>query len=159
MIRRPPRSTLFPYTTLFRSLSAELQDQKGVQVTSAVSGGVGRDSRDNVIAPTKGGQSNVSAEFAGLGGDSKYVKTGVFTTQFYPVWFGHVLGGRVEADYGFGWADKPLPLFERFYLGGPKPIRGFKFPTLFPEKEAGQRIRGPAPGPRTRGDNLPPPSR
>src|SRR5689334_25448847 len=24
MIRRPPRSTLFPYTTLFRSLSAEL---------------------------------------------------------------------------------------------------------------------------------------
>src|SRR5476651_2856210 len=26
MIRRPPRSTLFPYTTLFRSLIAELQD-------------------------------------------------------------------------------------------------------------------------------------
>src|SRR5260370_29972943 len=25
MIRRPPRSTLFPYTTLFRSLSHELQ--------------------------------------------------------------------------------------------------------------------------------------
>src|SRR3712207_7333873 len=24
MIRRPPRSTLFPYTTLFRSLAAEL---------------------------------------------------------------------------------------------------------------------------------------
>src|SRR2546422_4483862 len=26
MIRRPPRSTLFPYTTLFRSLSADLID-------------------------------------------------------------------------------------------------------------------------------------
>src|SRR3989454_11561969 len=26
MIRRPPRSTLFPYTTLFRSLLAELHD-------------------------------------------------------------------------------------------------------------------------------------
>src|SRR3712207_7501707 len=25
MIRRPPRSTLFPYTTLFRSLGAELE--------------------------------------------------------------------------------------------------------------------------------------
>src|SRR2546430_11831781 len=25
MIRRPPRSTLFPYTTLFRSVAAELQ--------------------------------------------------------------------------------------------------------------------------------------
>src|SRR5256885_10498847 len=27
MIRRPPRSTLFPYTTLFRSLEQEDQDQ------------------------------------------------------------------------------------------------------------------------------------
>src|SRR2546430_13640600 len=27
MIRRPPRSTLFPYTTLFRSLPARLQEQ------------------------------------------------------------------------------------------------------------------------------------
>src|SRR5260370_29402290 len=28
MIRRPPRSTLFPYTTLFRSLAAELLDER-----------------------------------------------------------------------------------------------------------------------------------
>src|SRR5438067_7443892 len=26
MIRRPPRSTLFPYTTLFRSIGADVQD-------------------------------------------------------------------------------------------------------------------------------------
>src|SRR3712207_7387808 len=29
MIRRPPRSTLFPYTTLFRSLSVEAQARYG----------------------------------------------------------------------------------------------------------------------------------
>src|SRR3712207_7191072 len=28
MIRRPPRSTLFPYTTLFRSLTAQWEDIK-----------------------------------------------------------------------------------------------------------------------------------
>src|SRR2546425_7704598 len=28
MIRRPPRSTLFPYTTLFRSLQASLGDRR-----------------------------------------------------------------------------------------------------------------------------------
>src|SRR5256885_10009592 len=28
MIRRPPRSTLFPYTTLFRSLGLEVQAQQ-----------------------------------------------------------------------------------------------------------------------------------
>src|SRR5256885_7356164 len=31
MIRRPPRSTLFPYTTLFRSLSAGEADALGAQ--------------------------------------------------------------------------------------------------------------------------------
>src|SRR3712207_8627467 len=30
MIRRPPRSTLFPYTTLFRSLRIEQLEQHGV---------------------------------------------------------------------------------------------------------------------------------
>src|SRR2546422_3561549 len=32
MIRRPPRSTLFPYTTLFRSL-VEMQDRLGVALS------------------------------------------------------------------------------------------------------------------------------
>src|SRR3712207_7672531 len=30
MIRRPPRSTLFPYTTLFRSQALELKDDQGL---------------------------------------------------------------------------------------------------------------------------------
>src|SRR3712207_7523930 len=34
MIRRPPRSTLFPYTTLFRSLVAELQARGGAASAS-----------------------------------------------------------------------------------------------------------------------------
>src|SRR2546425_8740937 len=49
MIRRPPRSTLFPYTTLFRSL--RLRDERGqahrfvhVQVVGAV-GAVGSETR------------------------------------------------------------------------------------------------------------------
>src|SRR3712207_7480341 len=48
MIRRPPRSTLFPYTTLFRSLLVELVDldeprlrrQRVVQQRRDVAGGV-----------------------------------------------------------------------------------------------------------------------
>src|SRR3989441_11563291 len=36
MIRRPPRSTLFPYTTLFRSAS-----QSDFQQTNAISGDIG----------------------------------------------------------------------------------------------------------------------
>src|SRR3712207_7081894 len=35
MIRRPPRSTLFPYTTLFRSENVELISQGGVPLITA----------------------------------------------------------------------------------------------------------------------------
>src|SRR2546426_3809048 len=46
MIRRPPRSTLFPYTTLFRSQIAELQaGRRGVEAAvqrAATGGEVGR---------------------------------------------------------------------------------------------------------------------
>src|SRR3712207_8537673 len=34
MIRRPPRSTLFPYTTLFRSVVAGLMTQESTEYTS-----------------------------------------------------------------------------------------------------------------------------
>src|SRR5256885_10138162 len=41
MIRRPPRSTLFPYTTLFRSLGdAEIEQAHGVVVTQVNIGGL-----------------------------------------------------------------------------------------------------------------------
>src|SRR3712207_8131776 len=38
MIRRPPRSTLFPYTTLFRSCPAEMV--RGNQITSGTNSGL-----------------------------------------------------------------------------------------------------------------------
>src|SRR2546430_12514581 len=40
MIRRPPRSTLFPYTTLFRSTSATARPESVGPLGSAVSSGI-----------------------------------------------------------------------------------------------------------------------
>src|SRR3712207_9191152 len=41
MIRRPPRSTLIPYTTLFRSIAREIKDlvDMGVEIGAVVGGG------------------------------------------------------------------------------------------------------------------------
>src|SRR5436190_18357911 len=42
MIRRPPRSTLFPYTTLFRSLSPAFQRSiSSISVSSGLASGLG----------------------------------------------------------------------------------------------------------------------
>src|SRR2546422_638332 len=57
MIRRPPRSTLFPYTTLFRSVS-----QSGVTVTTVVASGPGGTLGDSSATTTGSG----AASFTGL---------------------------------------------------------------------------------------------
>src|SRR3712207_7641186 len=53
MIRRPPRSTLFPYTTLFRSLGDRqraLFQEEGVGVPAELDEGAGE-----VVQPDRGG--------------------------------------------------------------------------------------------------------
>src|SRR3712207_6864287 len=44
MIRRPPRSTLFPYTTLFRSILDKIRDiDTGNRISATLSIGIGKD--------------------------------------------------------------------------------------------------------------------
>ena len=126
----------------------QLLQQKGERLTSAISGGVTRDSRDNFQAPTRGGLLSINTDVAGLGGDSRFIKTVATATYFKPIWFGHVLSGRLEGGYGFGWAEDALthrtelPVFERFYLGGPNTVRSFKSRKISPFDAAGQRTGG-----------------
>jgi len=122
--------------------SPALRDQKGITLTSAVGGSLTRDSRDVIAAPTKGAQTVLSLDFAGLGGDSKFVKTTALQTYFQPIWFAHIIALRAEGGYGWGWANEPLPLFERFFLGGPNSIRSFKFHGLSPVDDTGFKTGG-----------------
>src|SRR3989442_5603937 len=64
MIRRPPRSTLFPYTTLFRS----------VNFTAAVAAG-GNSSFNLPAVPTAGGSSTNTAERKSTRLNSSHVRT------------------------------------------------------------------------------------
>src|SRR5258707_11356774 len=47
MIRRPPRSTLFPYTTLFRSIARWVRASSGAWESSAVAGTAGLRSEEH----------------------------------------------------------------------------------------------------------------
>src|SRR5438874_9112590 len=71
MIRRPPRSTLFPYTTLFRSLQMttnlvhnaivhNLPEHGSVWITTSVQGGCGRSDRKS----TRLNSSHVEISYA-----------------------------------------------------------------------------------------------
>ena len=64
------------------------------------------------------------------------------STYFQPIRFGHILSGRLEAGYGFGFGSEDLPLFERFYLGGANSIRSFKARQISPVDQSGAKIGG-----------------
>lgn len=119
-----------------------LGSERGTRVTSLASGSLSRDTRDNVFTPSTGNLSTVGSDVAGLGGDSRFVKFSGTSSQFLPIWFNHILAGRLEAGHIFGYGGKEVPLFERFYLGGPNSIRGFKSRAVSPIDESGVKTGG-----------------
>ena len=122
--------------------SPSLRDEEGITITSAIGVSVTRDSRDVVVAPTRGAQTAIGVDVAGFGGDAKFVKVTALQTYFLPIWLGHILGMRAQAGYGVGWGGEDFPLFERFFLGGPNSIRSFKFHDLSPVDDAGFKTGG-----------------
>ncbi|MBI2014126.1 MAG: BamA/TamA family outer membrane protein [Candidatus Rokubacteria bacterium] len=136
------RLTRDKISDLREDITGPLRDEDGSRVTSKVSASLTRDSRDQLIATTRGGLTVVGTDVAGLGGDSRFVKLGGSSTYFRPVWLDHIVSGRLEAGYGFGLGDESLPLFERFYAGGPNSVRSFKFRQISPTDSQGLRVGG-----------------
>src|SRR5256885_13170974 len=59
MIRRPPRSTLFPYTTLFRSVKEPLQT--GIKAIDSMTN-VGRGQRELIIGDRSTGKTAITID-------------------------------------------------------------------------------------------------
>src|SRR5262249_61879513 len=73
MIRRPPRSTLFPYTTLFRSIQGSNVPNPDEAVPSFVSGAMAKAGKGLLEGTLQAGTSAVSdklLDLVGLGGKS-----------------------------------------------------------------------------------------
>jgi outer membrane protein insertion porin family len=129
--------------------SQTIKDEEGSSLTSSVAPGLTYDSRDHFFAPTEGSKSAFSVKFAGLGGDSRFIKSDLSGRWHYPLlkdpnWGGNyvfALGGQL--GYGIGLATrsngkKDLPLFERYFLGGIDSVRGFSERSLGPREPSCQ---------------------
>ena len=123
--------------------SPELISQEGTHLTSLVGLNLSRDTRDNVYDPTRGSTVSIGVDFAGVGFGEKFARSVFSTTYFQPMpWLDHVLSFRLMAGYSFGWSKDPVPLFERFYLGGSNSLRQFKSLQVSPKDNTGTRIGG-----------------
>ena len=120
-----------------------IKGEAGKSLTSSVTPGLTYDSRDHFFAPTEGTKSAFSVKMAGLGGDTRFIKSDLSGRWHYPLlkdpnWGGNwvlALGGQL--GYGVGLAErnsgeKDLPLFERYFLGGINSVRGFAERSLGP---------------------------
>lgn len=106
------------------SASRFIRDQEGKYTTSLVGHALMYDRRDNRFDPTSGYYVRLSQDFAGLGGDAKYVRNELRSGYFMPVlkddWVLQFLG---RGGYIWGW-DQDVRINDRFFKGG-RDLRGF----------------------------------
>jgi outer membrane protein insertion porin family len=123
--------------------SSELLDAEGRSILSLLGASILRDTRDSIQEPSRGQFMVLSGDFAGIGtGDNRFFRISASFTHHQPLWFEHLLSGRISSGYALGWSNKPVPLFERYYLGGPNTIRSFKARQISPVDSSGTRVGG-----------------
>ena len=95
------------------------------------------DTRDELIYPTCGTNINVSGDVAGgvLGGETKYVRLEAQAAQWFPISDVAkqvlLVGGATGTIMPYG--NQTIPIFDRFFLGGPDNLRGFDYRQVGPK--------------------------
>lgn len=122
--------------------SSKIKEQEGTKTTSSITPGIVRDSRDNLLDPHKGSRNSLYVTYAGLGGDNTFLKGNVDSSWFFPVSENTTFSLRGRYGHATGISGKPLPLYERFYVGGIYTVRGLGFGEAGPKDDNGDVIGG-----------------
>jgi outer membrane protein insertion porin family len=104
--------------------SLAIIQSEGSALTSAVGTSLAYDQRNHPKNPTKGYYFQVGSDFAGLGGDVKYVRMTGEARFYYPITDKFTLVGRAIGGHIMGWGGDDVRLIDLFYKGG-ETIRGF----------------------------------
>ncbi len=107
-----------------------LCDAIGNRWTSSIGYSLSRDTLNSRLRPTAGSRFSFSQDFAGLGGDVKYIRTRLEGAKYANLGSGFI--GSVVAEGGYihplekspGPGRDPIRITDRFYLGEPQ-FRGF----------------------------------
>ncbi len=93
-----------------------------------------RDSRDNYLDARRGSNNSIYAEYAAtaLGGDNAFYKVIGDSTWFFPFYFDTAFSIHGRAGYAEGLQGRPIPLNERFFVGGIDTVRGLDWGTAGP---------------------------
>ena len=115
--------------------SLNIRDQEGASTLSSIYASLSRDTTDFRMDPKTGTLSSASIEFAGLGGTEKFVKYELDHRYFHPLLWKFVFSAHGRLGYVQEIGNEPIPIDERYYLGGLYSLRGFN------PRKVGPRIR------------------
>jgi outer membrane protein insertion porin family len=122
--------------------STSIKEQEGVKITSAISGSLSMDTRDDFFAPTRGVRHNLFVQYAGgiLGGDNDFVKVLGETSWYFPLPLYMVLNLRGKVGFIEPYSGKPVPIYEKFFVGGIQTLRGFEYGKAGPLDAQGEPL-------------------
>jgi outer membrane protein insertion porin family len=106
-----------------------LCDVIGTRLTSSIGYSLLYSTLDNAIRPTGGHRILFSQDFAGVGGDTQYLRTRASAAKYWNVFGNFIFSLSLEGGYNHSFEEggpneDPLRLTDRFFLGSPQ-IRGF----------------------------------
>ncbi len=101
--------------------------------TSSAALSLQRDTRNNRLFPTDGLFHNTTVEFAGLGGSNDFFRATENFRYYQPIWKGFVTKFNFTLSQVNSLNNQPVPLFERFFLGGVNSLRGYFLRSIGPD--------------------------
>lgn len=104
-------------------------------LTSATFASVIYDKRDNRVSTKKGFYSSVGVEWSNeyMGASNEYIKVRTDQRVFIPLPGKFTLKSRAMAGYVNSTSNRPVALFERYFLGGINTLRGYDLNSIGPQ--------------------------
>jgi outer membrane protein insertion porin family len=100
--------------------------------TSSITPSYTYDSTNDPFNPTAGYRFGGALQYAGLGGTDYFLKPTLAVTTYLPFLRHRYIGLHLEAGWVVPLRDHPLPIFERYSIGGEQSIRGYAIGSIIP---------------------------
>jgi outer membrane protein insertion porin family len=105
--------------------SLALKQAQGNWLTSMIGYTLSYNTIDNPRDPHNGIRADLKQDFAGVGGDSNFLRTTVDVRGYHELYFDNIVGiGHLQAGNLLNTGSKPLRIVDNFNLG-PSLVRGF----------------------------------
>ena len=116
----------------------------GKRRVSAISPTLYYSTVDSPIFPTQGSKVMAMYRYSGgfLGGDIYLHKMKLELVRFQPLWKRHVLGMHLAYEGLTPFANRSVPFYEKYFLGGERSLRGFDIYTVGPRDKKGRVLGG-----------------